>query len=451
LHIVDDFDVFRKVPIDIEDSFEAHLGKALCDVPAPDGSQQSYVDYYLKDLFEVSEKMNLAFEFVHASEKYRQGFFTKAIELALEHVDEIKNILHSISGHAVDEQWSPIQIYEDGYLKNRQFVSFNKSAKTVTFVDKTGAQQQTNYTQGNVKLNWRIDWPARWWLMKVDVEPFGRDHASKGGSYDTGEVIVKEIFDYQAPIPLPYNFINRAGHTKKMSKSAGDAITAGELVKVLPAEIIWFFMLRFSPQKQLIFDEGQTLIQLFDDFAALMAKPNKTTAEQQLLDICMYGISEVTISNIPFSHLVTSYQASLKNVSKTIGVIRRTEHADTANKQRKIIERELKYIDYWLKSWAPDDVKFSLLESINKADFSENQQFFLNSLASDISKAPVTAKGDWFHSKIYEYKDKIDMAPEELFITLYRVLIGQESGPRAGWFLSLIDRKWLIKRLMLET
>jgi lysyl-tRNA synthetase class I len=43
------------------------------------------------------------------------------------------------------------------------------------------------------------------------------------------------------------------------------------------------------------------------------------------------------------------------------------------------------------------------------------------------------------------------MAPEELFITLYRVLIGQESGPRAGWFLSLIDRKWLIKRLMLET
>src|SRR4051812_37260845 len=50
LHIVDDLDVFRKVPVDLPPDYEQYLGKPLCDIPAPDGSEQSYADFYLKDL-----------------------------------------------------------------------------------------------------------------------------------------------------------------------------------------------------------------------------------------------------------------------------------------------------------------------------------------------------------------------------------------------------------------
>src|SRR5436190_8521044 len=50
LHIVDDLDVFRKIPNGIPDSYEKFLGKPLCDVPAPDGSDKSYADFYLSDL-----------------------------------------------------------------------------------------------------------------------------------------------------------------------------------------------------------------------------------------------------------------------------------------------------------------------------------------------------------------------------------------------------------------
>jgi lysyl-tRNA synthetase class I len=37
-----------------------------------------------------------------------------------------------------------------------------------------------------------------------------------------------------------------------------------------------------------------------------------------------------------------------------------------------------------------------------------------------------------------------------MFTTLYRALIGQTSGPRAGWFLSILPREWLVKRLSLK-
>jgi lysyl-tRNA synthetase class 1 len=74
----------------------------------------------------------------------------------------------------------------------------------------------------------------------------------------------------------------------------------------------------------------------------------------------------------------------------------------------------------------------------------------MSQLADKIVEAPEDADGDWFHKAIYDFKDSSGLAPKELFSTLYSAIIGQTSGPRAGWFLSILPRDWLIKRLKLE-
>lgn len=450
LHIVDDLDVFRKVPANVPENFKQYLGQPLCNVPAPDGSDQSYADYYLQSLLSAAETMHLELDVTRAHEKYQQGFFVEAIEKTLAKTDDIKRILENISGHKVDDNWSPIQVIEDGYLKNRPFVSINTGDKTLVFKDKAGQDQQTSYAHGEAKLNWRIDWPARWWLLNVQAEPFGRDHATKGGSYDTGAVLVKDIFGAEPPLPLPYNFINLTGQTKKMSKSAGDTITAEELLEMLPAEVVWFFVLRYPPDKQLFFDAGPTLIRLVDEFSELLAKPSKTAADKQLIDICLHGIDRPTVSRVPFSHLVASYQAALRDTDKTLEVISRTEHADVVNEDAAIIKAELKFIDAWLAKQAPEETKFALSEKVDASQFSDGEKQFLSQLADKIGAAPEDAGGDWFHKAIYDFKDTTGLTPQELFRTLYKVLIGQTSGPRAGWFLSILPRDWLIKRLRLE-
>jgi len=450
LHIVDDLDVFRKVPVGVPDDFKQYLGKPLCDVPSPDGSDVSYADYYLKDLVTAAKGMHLDMEIVRAHEKYRQGFFVEAIEKALQEQAAIRETLETVSGHKVDDQWSPIQVIEEGYLKNRQFVSINPNDKSLVYKDKDGQSQTIKYDAGAVKLNWRIDWPARWWLLDVDAEPFGRDHATKGGSYDTGAIIAQRVCGIQPPIPLPYNFINRTGETKKMSKSAGDVITAAELLEVLPAEVVWYFILRFPPDKQLFFDQGETLIKLVDDFGALLAKADKSDADKQLIDISLHGVASPTISRVPFSHLVASYQAALKDPARTLDIIRRTEYAPTVEEDSAIIEAELHFIDVWLEKHAPQEVKFSVQSTIKADDFSDAEKQFLTALADKISQAPAEADGAWFHQAIYEFKDSAGLAPKDMFAVLYRAIIGQQSGPRAGWFLSILSRDWLIKRLHLE-
>lgn len=450
VHVVDDLDVFRKVPADVDDVFSEYLGKPLCDVPSPAGDDQSYADYFLNDLLSASKELKLDMEIVRAHQKYRSGYFVSVIEKALDDVGKIKVILEDISGRELNDQWSPVQVVEDGYLKNRQFIAIDKDKQEITCTDKDGNNQQVSYAKGDVKLSWRIDWPARWSLLGVQVEPFGRDHATKGGSYDTGKRLVQEVFGGRAPVPVPYNFINRSGDTKKMSKSAGDTITATELLKVLPPEIVWYFILRYAPEKQLFFDQGPTLIRLVDEFAELIAKADKTPAEEQLIELCMLDVDQRTVSNVPFSHLVASYQASLKNPEKTLEVIERTEHVQTAKEQRDIILRELEFIDNWLKKWAPEDVKFDLAGSINKEGFSEVQLQFMKELSDKIENSPETADGEWFHQAIYELRDSSGLSPKELFQTIYKAIINKDSGPRAGWFLSILPKDWLIKRLRLE-
>jgi lysyl-tRNA synthetase class 1 len=74
----------------------------------------------------------------------------------------------------------------------------------------------------------------------------------------------------------------------------------------------------------------------------------------------------------------------------------------------------------------------------------------MSELANKISEAPDDADGGWFHLAIYEFKDSMGLAPKDMFTTLYQAIIGKDSGPRAGWFLSLLPRDWLIERLRLQ-
>ncbi len=448
VHIADDLDVFRKVPANIDGSFEQYLGHPLCDVPSPDGEEgKSYADYFLQDLVDAARKMDLGVEIIRAHERYRAGFYVPAIEKTLENIAEIRQILEDVSGRKLDPNWTPIQIIENGRVKNRQFDTIDTEKKVLGYKAQDGTEGTASYARGDVALSWRVDWPARWWLLGVKAEPFGRDHATKGGSYDTGVVIARKVFGIEPPLPVPYGFINRVGDTKKMSKSAGNVVTAKQLLDMMPAELVWFFILRSAPDKQLYFDEGETLLRLFDDFAALLVKEDKQPWEAQLMELCLYGVEEQTISNVPFSHLVASYQAALRDPQATIETIKRTEHAEVAEQQADIIARELKLIDAWLDNSAPESLVFSLRNDVDLADFSDAEKAYFDMLAAKIEDAPETADGAWFHGAIYDLKDVVELAPKELFSSLYRLLIGKTSGPRAGWFLSMLPREWLLERL----
>lgn len=448
IYFSDNLDGLRKVPVDVPAEFDQYLGMPLCDIPSPDGKAESYGEYFTAQLKRASASLGIEVEFISSHEKYRSGFFVPAIERSLERLSAARGALESISGRKLEDAWSPIQIMENRRLKKRQFVAIDTYTKTLTYHDGDGIDQSIRYDSGEVKLDWRLDWPGRWWLLSVAAEPFGRDHASAGGSYDTGVQIMQDVYEAPAPFPIPYDFINLAGDTKKMSASKGTGLDAEEGVSIMPPEVVRYLVLRVPPKKRIYFDPVTGVVRLMDEYAALVAKPDKTPDEEQLLYICTRGGAiERSVSQVPFSHLVAAYQASLRNPAKTLDVIRRSEYLGVANMEETIILRELQFIEAWLDKRAPDDVKFSLREQITEAEFSAKERKFFAELAEKVASAPKDADGEYFHLALYTFKDSLGMAPKEIFSALYRLIIGKESGPRAGYFLSILPRDWLLLRL----
>src|SRR5205085_1996465 len=129
----------------------------------------------------------------------------------------------------------------------------------------------------------------------------------------------------------------------------------------------------------------------------------------------------------------------------TLDMLSRTGYEDVVEQNQEILKQELRYINEWLDKWAPEDVKFELAQKVDPTKFSEQEKIFLKALSTKVAQAPEGADGEWFHKAIYDLQDQSGLETKQLFSALYRALIGKEQGPRAGWFLNILPRDWLIK------
>jgi lysyl-tRNA synthetase class 1 len=446
IDFVDDFDALRKVPVNIPETWSQYIGQPLALVPDPSDCHQSYGAHYLAGLHAGLEAVGaMPDETISGYEVYKTGVLADQIELALNGIEDVKKIITTVGGRALDEHWAPLQILSDEQnLRQWKYTGWDAKTRQVSYVDREGNTGTVGIDDGRVKLDWRLDWPARWAKWGVMVEPFGRDHATKGGSYDTGKVLVDTIFDGAAPYPVPYEFINNVGDTKKMSKSAGNVLTPNQALEVMPAEILRYFVIGSKPGKTLQFDSGIGLYQLIDNYT------KAGLAESAALNYAHAVRDEETIAQIPFNHLVSVYQAASENAEATKEILERTGYMAEVKSSWPIIVRELTFVAKWLENYAPESVVFKIQKSVPKVELTEEQTYFLNLLADSIEATKGDIDGQAMHELIYAAKDKAELKPMTAFQALYRVILGKDSGPKAGWFLSSLEINFLIPRLRLE-
>jgi lysyl-tRNA synthetase class 1 len=131
-------------------------------------------------------------------------------------------------------------------------------------------------------------------------------------------------------------------------------------------------------------------------------------------------------------------------------VLSRTGYEKQARDEQDQIQAELIFVKNWLEKYAPDELKFTVQPSLPDAALTDAQRSFLTILASQLSAQTGEISGQAMHELIYAAKDQENLSPKEAFQALYRVILGKDYGPKAGWFLASLDRDWLIRRLTLE-
>lgn len=438
VHVVDDMDPLRKRYDFLPSSYEQYVGWPICLIPSPEG-EGSYADYFLHEFTTHFEQMGIAPDKIIRSYRdlYQSGAMVQQIETVLNKLDTVRDVF-SRFGRKVPVSWAPIQFIDGQHkLVDADPSTWDKSAQTINGVD---------YRKGAVKLNWRLDWPARWAELGVDVEPFSaQEHGAAGGSYDTGFAFAKEVFGIDAPLPgARYGTVHLGNDTKKMSSSKGNIVTPKEALSIISPDILRYFIVRSRPEKALQFDPGAKLVNLIDEYKQVKSAAANSTPHE-FADAYEFADMGTPISTVPFAHLVSVYQAALGDNSIARNILARTGY----DIDEDILRVESTYVANWLERYAPDSVKFSVASDLPDVDLSKQQRDFLHELAEKIS-AESDVHAEWVHETIYSLKEAHELSPAESFRAIYRVILGQDSGPKAGWFLTTLDKQWLVNRLKLK-
>lgn len=456
LYIADDYDPLRKVYPFLEGNeagidYEAHVGRPLREVPCPCGDHASYAEHFLQPFLRNLADLGIEPTVLSAYDLYHEGRYQAYIEAALGRIDEVREIIETVSKRQLPKTWAPFnpQCPECRRLSGVEVTLFEHPY--LDFRCPCGEEGRLDVREPGIgKLPWRLDWPARWDFLGVTFEAFGKDHGARGGSWDTGIRLVREIFDGQEPHHVMYEFLHLKGKGA-MHSSTGLAVSATQVLRMTPPEVLRYLLMRQSPRKHIDFDPGLGVLNLVDEFDRLERirfgaeeNPGTFTEVERTYELsCPHGVPQHLPDQVAYRHLVTVCQMA-DDVDGVVAVLRRSGEmtADPDPQDRALLEERVAHVRYWLEHFAPAAVRFQVQDRLPQHDFTDQDKAFLADLADRLSKVEWT--GQAIHDAVYEAKG--DRKPGEAFRALYQALLGQDRGPRAGFFLASQDREFVVER-----
>ena len=222
-----------------------------------------------------------------------------------------------------------------------------------------------------------------------------------------------------------------------MHSSKGVVLTIRDMLDIVPPEVLRYMIAKTKPDKTIAFDPGMGLLKLIDDYD----RAAKTGGSREL------ELSKINSPQtmIPFRHMVTVVQIArddegLFSILKRSGyeIVDKESVLDQANRAR-----------LWLERYAPDDVKFSIADTLPEAAANEPA----NVKAAVLSYAMTIAAGEWtadvLHNAVYDAAQSAGVTGKDVFTAVYRAFLGADRGPRLGWFLEALGREAVLKRLAL--
>lgn len=462
--IADDHDPLRKVPYPLPESYEKYLGLPYSQIPCPEGCCENFVEHFQKPFLATLPTFRIELETYSGFKMYQNGVYNDYIKKSLERAPKIREIFNQYREHPLAEDWLPYNpiCSECGRVNTTQAHDFQGTK--VHYRCQCGHQGEMDMNSGEGKLTWRVEWAARWKIFGVTCEPFGKDHAASGGSYDVSKRISQEIFDYQAPYPVPYEWITLKGDA--MSKSKGVFFTPGQWLEIGSPETLNYFLFRSKPLKHKDFNPEMPFLDFIDQYdrvERIYYGKGEVTSEKEGEKLKkIYEVSQVNMRDeIPFQpsyrFLTVAYQINqdpkmvydiLKRNSQLPEEMEWLSYDEIEDNVKDQLQERLNRVKNWLELYAPQFVKFQVQEKIPSVDINPSQDKFLRKLANALELRDYTSEE--LHDEMYLILKEHGLKPHKAFQAIYRVVIGQKQGPRAASFLLSLDKDFLIKRLRQE-
>jgi lysyl-tRNA synthetase class 1 len=430
----DDRDGLRKVPDNIpnKDLVAKYLGYPLTKVPDPFGCHESFGHHNNNKLMEFLDSFGFEYEFQSSTDWYTSGKFNDVLLKVLRYHKEILDVMLPSLREERATTYSPFLPIspKTGQVLQVNIDEYNVDAGTIVFRDEDGALTELPVTDGHCKMQWKVDWAARWVAIGVDYEMAGKDLID---SVKLSSQICR-ILGGTPPEGFNYElFLDEEG--KKISKSKGNGISVDDWLRYAPQESLANFMFA-SPRsaKKLYFD---VIPRNVDDYMTHV-KNYETQDDKKRVDNPSWHINGghplKNESDISFSLLLNLVSVCNTDDRNVLWGFIRKYNKDASPESMpfldKLVNGAINYYQDFVKAQkcyaSANDMEKVALEDLRKA---------LSDLRGDESATDI-------QTIVFEIGKKHPFEDlKSWFKTLYRTLFGQEDGPRMGSFISLYGVK----------
>jgi len=480
--ISDDYDPIRSFPPSLTLSPEEYMGVPYSDAPDPYGCCESLGAHWTNELVESFPEFGADPEVVLQSKLYKTKEMLNAVRICLRHTETIREILIEFVARDFDlnqrteyiesmKSWYPASVVcpECGRLQSggkgsivpNRVTSYNQETDEVSFkCAHCGHSDTTKLDNLRLKLSWRVDWPAKWYVMNTTCEPAGKDHAVKGGSYDTGLEISQRVFGWSGPVKVPFEWVRLGG--KDMGTSRGFVFTPKSWLNIAPPELFRYMILRIDPEKanNIQTDLIPDLVDIYESFEQTFYRPEEVDSEKQELAKILYPLTEVQpvcdefVPKLSFKFAVLTSQ--LKGIlseemilERCYNVLKKQHNlSDVPPKAKSLIPTRLSRAYNWAREYGSEQDIIEVPDVVPKdvvSTMSKDDRRFLSRFVETIQREPLD--DDDMQASIFNTAKDIGIKPKRAFLILYRILLSKNSGPRLGPFLNLLGNDWVLERI----
>lgn len=474
-YVFNDMDPMDGLPAYLDQEvFAEHMGKPLYRIPKPelekcgiDLSQTSASE--LEDLRQAKNFAEIyAFDFIHAfrslgctqeivwsHELYESGAMDEQIRLALDSVDKMRVIYQDVAKYTLPENWYPFQVICPACGKlgttlvtdwDGQEVTFECQPNKVTWAKGCGHTGKISPFGGTGKLLWKVDWPAHWATMGVNVEGAGKDHSSAGGSRDMANAECEQVFKITVPFNIPYEWILIRG--AKMSSSKGVGTSAREFTKLFPPTVGRFLFASRNYEQVIDFDpQTMAIPDLFDEYdqGARIAWQVED-GDQRLaraFELSQIGQAQSQSFLPRFRDVALWMQYPDKDLEEEFAKVKGSQLNEV---EKALLKERVSYAQIWLDNYAPNEYQLTPKAElpVEVQNLSAEQKTFLLELRDLLDQQEDLSPVD-LQQAIFDLA-KNTLGPRKAFESIYLMLLGKKAGPRAAWLLRSIDQELLKKR-----
>ena len=426
----DDMDGLRKVPENVPDQtmLAENLGRPLTKIPDPFGTHESFAAHNNAMLRHFLDRFGFDYEFVSATDRYLGGAFDEVIRKVLHGWDAILGVMLPTLGEDRRKTYSPLLPISptSGRVLQVPVEVVDAQAGLIAFDDEDGTRIRQSALGGLGKLQWKVDWAARWVALGVDYEMSGKDLIDSV----TQSAKIARILGGRPPEGFNYEmFLDEKG--EKISKSKGNGLSLEEWLRYGSEESLAFYIYR-EPKRAKSLHLG-VIPRAVDEYWQFRGNYAAQPIEQQLGN----PVHHIHNGKVPAETLPLTYGLLLNLVSLP-GV------ADKAT--------AWKFVQRYAPGTSPDGdpeldqligLAVNYARDFASADLKRRapngmEAAALRDLDDKLAKLPDDATAEDIQTQVFEVGKRHPF--ESLrgwFQALYETLLGSSQGPRMGSFIAL--------------